>query len=103
MKTTCTSSIDKIISWINRTWTHPRDKNGDYGIRSLMHIPVGMILGIPIFGWFCWCIFKAYEESEDKWCSDESWKDYNGAQIGACITSLIFTWWFFFELLPRLV
>ena len=78
----------KFVDWVNKIWTHPRDKHGDYGFRSLMHIPVGLILSIPVLGWLCWSIFRSYEESEDKWCADEAWKDYNGACIGACMGTI---------------
>lgn len=81
----------KFVNWVNKVWTHPRDNHGDYGFRSLMHIPIGFILSIPLLGWFCWFVFYAYEESEDKHCVDEAWKDYNGAMIGASIGAIGWT------------
>jgi hypothetical protein len=58
-----------------------------------MHIPVGFVLSIPVLGWLCWSIFRDYEASEDKWCSDEAWKDLNGAMIGASLGTIGWTIW----------
>lgn len=75
-----------MISWINKHFSHSRDDEGDFGIRVLMHIPIGMLLGIPILGWGLIWLFREYENSEDKWVHDEAWKDYYGAIVGCCLT-----------------
>jgi len=67
---------------------HERDKKGDFGMRALMHIPVGLIAGIPILGYPVLKLFIFYEENEDLHIKDEAWKDTFGALIGASITAL---------------
>jgi len=67
---------------------HSRDKTGDFQERVLLHIPAGLIIGIPILGWAFAYIFKAYEENEDVHTKDQAWKDYFGAMVGAAITTL---------------
>ena len=52
-----------------------RDEEGDYGIRVLLHIPVGLLMGVPIIGYQLMRLFFFYEKNEDKWTSDQAWKD----------------------------
>ena len=77
------------VHWINRHWTHERDEAGDFGFRSLMHIPIGMLMGIPVLGKPLRDIFVRYEENEDVHTKDQAWKDYNGAMIGEAITEVV--------------
>jgi len=67
---------------------HERDKKGDFGKRALMHIPVGLIAGIPILGYPVLKLFIFYEENEDLHIQDEAWKDTFGAMVGASITAV---------------
>lgn len=48
----------------------------------LLHVPVGIVMSIPVFGWGLVLLFMRYEESEDKWVKDQAWKDYYGAIVG---------------------
>lgn len=73
---------------INKLWKHTRDKAGDFGFRSLLHIPIGILMGIPIIGKPLQDIFIKYEDNEDFHTEDQAWKDYNGAMIGIVITEL---------------
>jgi hypothetical protein len=80
---------------------HDRDKSGDFAIRVLMHIPVGLVTGIPILGYPVLKLFIFYEENEDLHIKDEAWKDTFGALIGATLTVLAVTsviiWALFFH------
>ena len=71
--------------WINRLIKHNRDNEGDYGERVLLHIWIGLYMGLfPFSGGFN-DLFTAYEENEDLHTKDEAWKDYAGAMIGYVI------------------
>jgi hypothetical protein len=91
-------SVKKIARIINKLITHPRDRAGDYGVRMLMHIPIGLIMSIPVLGWGIIPIFRAYERNEDLHTEDQAWKDHAGALHGqvigalAQIAVLIFFW-----------
>ena len=84
------------VHWVNRHWTHERDEEGDFGFRSLMHIPIGILMGIPLLGKPLREMFIRYEENEDKHVKDQAWKDYHGAMIGEAITEVasaaLLTW-----------
>lgn len=73
---------------------HPRDRHGDYGIRLLLHIPIGVIIGlascIPFSqaGRVLCHLFIRYEENEDVHSKDEAWKDYAGAIAGVVLAFL---------------
>ncbi|KKL98833.1 hypothetical protein LCGC14_1820450 [marine sediment metagenome] len=67
---------------------HVRDTKGDYQMRVLIHIPVGLLIGIPFLGYPLLRLFCAYQESEDRHETDKAWKDYAGAMVGASITIL---------------
>ena len=69
--------------------THTRDKIGDFQSRVLLHIPIGILIGIPILGYPILKLFISYEDSEDYWVHDFAWKDYAGAIVGACITVVV--------------
>ena len=68
--------------------THERDNVGDFQKRVLLHMPAGLVIGIPVIGWAFAYIFKAYEENEDLHTKDQAWKDYFGALVGAAIPTL---------------
>jgi hypothetical protein len=80
---------DKFAEWVNKIITHPRDKEGDYGIRVLMHVPIGLIMGIPVIGYQLMRLFFFYEKNEDRWTSDQAWKDTAGALVGMSITVVV--------------
>jgi len=68
---------------------HDHDGIGDFQKRVLLHIPVGLLIGVPLLGYPLLKLFLAYEENEDVHLQDEAWKDYFGAMIGVSITILI--------------
>jgi hypothetical protein len=90
----------KFVNWINKIWTHPRDNPiiketyGDFGIRAVLHIPVGILTTgstaieplLPLVFVFA---FVAYEVVEDWRCFDHAWKDMHGYLFGLAI-GLIF-------------
>jgi len=69
--------------------THCRDKVGDFQARVLLHIPIGMLIAIPILGWGLRDIFRDYESNEDKWTRDEAWKDLFGAMVGYVLAMVL--------------
>lgn len=71
------------IEWINKTFTHVRDTVGDYGWRTVLHIPIGILMGIsPIPSDKFVDLFIYYEKNEDFHTKDQAWKDVSGALIG---------------------
>ena len=78
------------IEWRNDTkiLKHPRDKVGDYQRRVLIHIPLGLVMSIPILGWGLILLFIYYEWSEDFWVHDFAWKDVAGAIGGYTVGTL---------------
>jgi len=64
---------------------HERDTVGDFQNRVLIHIPIGIILSIPILGWGLIPLFIRYQDSENEWTRDQAWKDYAGAIVGFII------------------
>lgn len=72
-------------SWINKAIKHNRDNEGDYGERVLLHIPIGIYMGLFPLSRGLRELFIAYEENEDKRVYDEAWKDYAGAMVGYII------------------
>lgn len=94
----------RVINWINRHLTHPRDiagppvrTVGDYGIRVVIHV-FAMFALIPTFyahwsliivwAWF----FLKYQRNEDAHTEDQAWKDIAGGLIGIPIVSMILCW-----------
>jgi len=73
------------FSWIK----HNRDVEGDFGVRMLLHIPVGLLIGLtfPLSIPLVW-LFVRYEENEDLHTKDEAWKDYFGAMVG-CAAGIV--------------
>ena len=74
-----------MIAFINRLIKHNRDDEGDFGIRVLLHIPVGVVMSIPVLGWGLIALFIFYEKNEDRGVRDEAWKDVFGAMAGFII------------------
>ena len=75
-----------LVRLINKYWTHTRDDEGDFGIRALIHIPIGFLMGITfVFGWGLLYMFCKYQRNEDAHTEDEAWKDYFGAIVGYTI------------------
>ena len=72
-----------------RVLRHSRDSVGDFQRRVLLHIPIGLLIGIPLLGKPLEKLFTKYEENEDAHTQDEAWKDYFGAIVGVVITELI--------------
>lgn len=68
-----------MIDWVNHHITHPRDDEGDYGIRVVIHIPTGLLIGLGLLSKE---LFLKYERNEDAHTEDEAWKDIAGAMIG---------------------
>jgi len=71
---------------INKMITHNRDKKGDFGIRTLVHLPIGFLMGIssliPFLGFGLVWLFLKYERNEDAHTQDQAWKDIFGAIVG---------------------
>jgi len=85
--------LEKIINFINKHLTHNRDKDGDFGIRVVIHVPVGIVIGIllvicPIAGLGLVLLFGLYEWTEDWRVQDHAWKDLFGALCG-CIIGVV--------------
>ena len=58
--------------------------------RIVIHIPIGMLIGIPIIGAPLRETFHMYEANEDKHIQDQAWKDLRGAMVGEIIDEIIF-------------
>ena len=78
-----------MVKLINRLIKHNRDAEGDFGIRVIIHIPIGIIMSIPVFGWGLVYLFKFYERNEDIHTEDQAWKDTFGAMVGYVIGMVI--------------
>ena len=72
-----------ITAFVNKHFTHNRDLTGDFGIRVLLHIPIGFLIGVLLFNDKALTnLFLKYELNEDAHTADEAWKDIFGAIIG---------------------
>lgn len=80
----------RFVRWINSIITHSRDyeKPPDFGIRVLIHIPIGLVMGIPVLGWGLILLFIYYEHNEDQWVKDVAFKDVFGAMVGYTISTI---------------
>ena len=82
-----------MIRWINKHLTHNRDDAGDFGIRVLLHIPIGIWMGIlsilPFVGYGLLQLFLKYERNEDAHTADEAWKDIFGAIVGYILGTIL--------------
>jgi len=76
---------------INKLLTHNRDKEGDFGIRVLLHIPAGIMMGLLDWNNGLVKLFKVYELNEDAHTHDQAWKDVFGAMVGWVIGRLLLT------------
>lgn len=67
------------FSWFK----HTRDKEGDFGVRAILHIPIGLFMGVtfPLSLGLVY-LFKFYERNEDAHTEDQAWKDVFGAMVG---------------------
>ncbi len=75
-----------MVKFINRLITHNRDDEGDFGIRVLIHIPIGFFMGLLLFNdQGLINMFLKYERNEDAHTQDEAWKDIFGALVGFVI------------------
>ena len=88
--------MKRFVDWINKVWGHDRYKGDNFGIRSLIHIPVGIIVALSsMVSWPIALIFAywfvTYQKNEDGYYRDGAWVDLNGAMIGLAIgTVLVF-------------
>jgi len=83
--------IARLLRWGDRHIRHPSDKEGNFGSSLIVHIPHGLIMGIPIIGWPMVHIFLKYQLNQDeRHHHDEAWKDIAGAMVGFSISSLVF-------------
>jgi hypothetical protein len=78
-------SLTSLINFINKIIKHNRDREGDFGVRMLLHIPIGLVMSVPILGWGLVYLFKFYERNEDAHTEDQAWKDVFGAMVGFVI------------------
>lgn len=81
-------------NWIDRLITHNRDSVGDFGIRVVLHIPVGFLIGFllvfsSLAGIGLLLLFLVYEWTEDWRVQDHAWKDLFGGMVG-CVVGIIF-------------
>ena len=77
-----------IVKFINKVITHNRDEEGDFGIRVLIHILPGMLMGIPVLGWGLIALSVYYQKNEYKHHTDQAWKYVYGYMIGYAITTI---------------
>ena len=79
-----------LTSFINKKLTHPRDRDNDFGVRVVLHVPIGVLLGIllnifPVVGCGLLVLFLVYDWTEDWRVYDHAWKDLYGALVGTVI------------------
>jgi len=74
--------MKKFVAWVNRVFTHSRDKEKDFGIRVLIHIPIGFVMGFLDWNNGLERLFEFYERNEDRHTGDQAWKDTFGAIVG---------------------
>ncbi len=73
---------------------HSRDLVGDFQNRVLVHLPIGLVIGLSwLVHWsvtlaLCY-VFVCYEENEDAHTKDQAWKDYFGCLIGIIIGGIV--------------
>ena len=87
---------EEIMRFVAKFLHHSRDKSNppDFGVRVLLHIPIGFITGIAVLGhWILpltlTAVFLYYEHNEDAHTKDEAWKDTFGFMVG--LVMAIFT------------
>jgi len=79
-----------MVNLINRLIRHNQDDEGDFGIRVLIHIPIGFFMGFLLFNdQGLINMFLKYERNEDAHTQDEAWKDIFGALVGFVIGRMI--------------
>lgn len=77
--------IDRFVNWINKVLTHNRDTEHDFGIRALIHIPIGFFMGLLDDRNGMNELFRFYERNEDRHTGDQAWKDTFGAMVGYAV------------------
>jgi uncharacterized protein YqgC (DUF456 family) len=87
-------SLTSLINFINKIIKHNRDREGDFGVRVLMHIPIGFMIGFllvfyPPAGIGLLLLFLVYEWTEDWRVHDHAWKDLFGGLVGCVVGILI--------------
>lgn len=101
--------MKRFIAWVNRVITHNRDKEHDFGIRAVMHIPVGFVMGLLDWTNGLARLFEFYERNEDRHTGDQAWKDTFGAIVGwvigrlALVAGIIWLILFLIELVKSLL
>ena len=78
-----------IVRFFNWLIPHDKDKVGDFGIRFVIHIPIGILMGIFLLGLPLLWLFMEYQKNEDFHTSDQAWKDMAGAIWGMMISLVI--------------
>jgi hypothetical protein len=74
---------------------HPRDRVGDFQVRMLIHIPIGILIGLASLIPFTKVgknlseHFLKYERNEDAHTEDEAWKDIYGSIVGQAIVATL--------------
>lgn len=82
--------VTRFVGWINKLITHNRDVEGDFGIRVLLHIPIGIFIGLLLFNDRALNqLFLKYERNEDAHTEDQAWKDICGAIVGFIIGRIV--------------
>jgi len=81
--------MKRFIAWVNRVFIHERDKEHDFGIRAVIHIPVGFVMGLLDWSNGLARLFIFYEKNEDRHTQDQAWKDTFGLIIGWIIGRLV--------------
>ena len=80
--------MKKLIDWINRHFVHNRDMERDFGVRAIIHIPIGIVMGLLDWNNGLTRLFEFYERNEDRHSGDQAWKDVFGVMIGWVIGRL---------------
>jgi len=85
--------VKKLERLANKLITHSRDKDGDFGNRVVLHIPIGFLIGFllaayPLAGIGLLILFLVYEWTEDWRVFDHAWKDLFGALVG-CVPGIM--------------
>jgi hypothetical protein len=89
------ASLGCLKGGIMAIFKHPRDKVGDFQVRMLIHIPIGILIGLASLIPFTKLgknlseHFLKYERNEDAHTEDEAWKDIYGSIVGQAIVATL--------------